>query len=131
MSEASRGGGQPAAAVWQPEIDELAHRQALAAEMGGVERVARQRAAGKLTIRDRLSLVCDPGSFHEVGSTSGVGSYDEAGRLVSFLPANLLCGVAEINGRPALRSPLSGALERAGFRVEPGALVLERADAPG
>ena len=103
MSEASPG-GQPAAAVWQPEIDELAHRQALAAEMGGEERVARQRAAGKLTIRDRLAAVCDAGSFHEVGSTSGVGSYDAAGRLVGFLPANLVCGVAEINGRPCVIS---------------------------
>jgi ATP-dependent Lhr-like helicase len=33
--------------------------------------------------------------------------------------------IAEINGRPALRSPHAGALERVGFRLEPNALVLD------
>jgi acetyl-CoA carboxylase carboxyltransferase component len=89
---------------WHPEIEELHQRQALAAEMGGEERVARQKAAGKLTIRERFDAICDKGSFHEVGSTSGVGTYDDDGRLVSFLPANFLCGVAEIDGRPCVVS---------------------------
>src|SRR5688572_8891923 len=49
-----RGGGvsgdreESAAMTWQAEIDELHHRQGLAHQMGGEERVARQRAAGKL-----------------------------------------------------------------------------------
>jgi len=89
---------------WQAEVDELHERRRLAAEMGGAERVERQRAAGKLTIRDRLDAVCDEGSFHEIGSTSGVGTYDEEGRLLSFMPANLVCGVAEIDGRPVVIS---------------------------
>lgn len=38
--------------TWQPELDELAHRAVLAAELGGPERVARQRAAGRLTVRE-------------------------------------------------------------------------------
>ena len=66
--------------TWQPEIDELRERQRLAAMMGGEERVARQKAAGKLTIRERFAVFCDPGSFHEVGSTAGVGGYDEDGK---------------------------------------------------
>ena len=45
-----------ALAVWQPEIDELHRRRALAAEMGGTERVARQKAAGKLTIRWTIAV---------------------------------------------------------------------------
>jgi acetyl-CoA carboxylase carboxyltransferase component len=89
---------------WQPEIDELHHRRALAGQMGGEERVARQKAAGKLTIRERLDAICDPGSFHEVGSTSGVGVYDDDGKLVSFLPANFVCGVADVEGRPCVVS---------------------------
>jgi acetyl-CoA carboxylase carboxyltransferase component len=89
---------------WLPEIEELHQRQALAAEMGGAERVARQRAAGKLTVRERFAAICDPGSFQEVGSTSGVGTYDEEGNLKSFMPANFLCGVAEIDGRPCVVS---------------------------
>ena len=72
--------------------------------MGGAERVARQRAAGKLTMRERFDAMCDPGTFQEIGSTSGVGSYDEDGHLVGFTPANLLCGVAEVDGRPCVVS---------------------------
>lgn len=90
--------------TWQPEIDELHRRRALAAEMGGPERVERQRAAGKLTIRERLDAVCDAGSFHEVGALSGVGQYDDDGNLVGFTPANFLCGMAEIDGRPVVVS---------------------------
>jgi acetyl-CoA carboxylase carboxyltransferase component len=89
---------------WQPEIDELHERQRLAAEMGGAERVARQKAAGKLTIRERFDAFADPGSFAEVGSTAGVGTYDDEGRLVSFIPANFLCGTAEVDGRPVIVS---------------------------
>ncbi len=33
--------------------------------------------------------------------------------------------VAEVNGRPALRSTFAGELERAGLRVEPGGLILD------
>ena len=90
--------------TWQPEIDELRERQRLAAEMGGAERVARQKAAGKLNIRQRLEVFCDKGTFAEVGSTAGVGTYDDEGRLVSFIPANFVCGMAEINGRPVMVS---------------------------
>ncbi len=53
--------------VWQAEIDELAYRKSLAAEMGGAERVGRQHEFGKLTIRERFDAFADPGSFEEVG----------------------------------------------------------------
>src|SRR4029450_6541900 len=33
---------------------------------GGVERLERQHAAGKLTARERIELLFDPGSFEEV-----------------------------------------------------------------
>lgn len=84
---------------WQPEVDELHQRQALARLMGGEERVARQHTAGKLTVRERFDAICDPGSFEEVGSTSGVGRYDEHGNLIEFTAANLLCGIATVDGR--------------------------------
>jgi acetyl-CoA carboxylase carboxyltransferase component len=90
--------------VWQAEIDELHRRRALAEEMGGAERVDRQRAAGKLTIRERLAAMCDDGTFQEVGALSGVGQYDDDGNLTGFTPANLLCGVAEVDGRPVVVS---------------------------
>ncbi len=96
--------GMNAPHTWQPEIDELAHRKALAANMGGAERVERQRAAGKMTVRDRVAEFSDPGSFNEVGAVSGVGSYDDEGNLTSFTPANFVFGIAEVDGRPVVVS---------------------------
>jgi len=40
--------------------------RARSAEGGGAERVAKQHAEGKLTARERLDLLLDPGSFFEV-----------------------------------------------------------------
>ncbi len=90
--------------TWQPEIDELRERQALAAKMGGEERVARQLAAGKMTVRDRFDAICDPGTFDEIGSVAGVGQYDADGARTGFMAANFLCGIAEIDGRPVVVS---------------------------
>src|SRR4051794_17577945 len=49
--------------------DALARLEALerrAEEGGGAERVARQHKAGKLTARERIELLCDPGTFTEI-----------------------------------------------------------------
>jgi acetyl-CoA carboxylase carboxyltransferase component len=48
-------------------IDELRRRKDRAMKMGGPERIARLKAQGKLTARQRLDLLLDPGSFKEVG----------------------------------------------------------------
>jgi acetyl-CoA carboxylase carboxyltransferase component len=90
--------------TWQPEIDELRHREALAAAMGGPDKVARQHEFGKLTIRERVDAVTDAGSFHEIGKTAGVATYDDDGRLVAFTASNFVFGTAEIDGRPVVVS---------------------------
>ena len=46
-----------------PEIEEICRRREAALAMGGPQKVARQRAAGKLTVRERIDLLADPGSF--------------------------------------------------------------------
>jgi acetyl-CoA carboxylase carboxyltransferase component len=38
---------------WEPELEELRRREELARRMGGPERVARQHASGRLTVRER------------------------------------------------------------------------------
>ena len=53
---------------WKPESDEIERRKELAQEMGGAEAVSRQHARGRLTIRQRLERLADPGTFHEEGS---------------------------------------------------------------
>ena len=49
-----------------PRIEELRALRARAQQGGGAERIARQKAKGKLTARERVALLLDPGSFHEL-----------------------------------------------------------------
>ena len=84
---------------WEPELEELRRREALAREMGGDERVARQHAAGRLTVRERIERLLDSGSFHESGALAGRADNDAEGDLTGFLPANTVVGQGRIAGR--------------------------------
>ena len=88
--------------TWQPEIDELKAREKLAYEMGGAEKIDRQRRGGKLTVRERIAQLLDPDSFHEVGAIAGKARYDDNGKLVEFTPANFVMGRGRIDGRPVV-----------------------------
>lgn len=83
--------------MWEPELAELERRKELAARMGGEERVARQHATGRLTIRERIAALTD--SWREVGGLTGRAEYGEAGALKDFTPANVIIGKAVISGR--------------------------------
>src|SRR3954469_13745653 len=87
---------------WEPEIAELRRREELARQMGGAERVERQRASGRMTVRERIERLFDRDSFRETGALAGRGSYDEHGDLEDFLPANCVVGRGKIDGRPAV-----------------------------
>src|SRR3954463_4955822 len=87
---------------WEPEVAELRRREELARRMGGTERVERQRATGRLTVRERIELLFDPGTFHETGMLAGKGTYDADGELTDFLPANVVVGQGRIDGRRAV-----------------------------
>jgi len=89
---------------WKPEIEELRHREALAREMGGAEKVERQHSFGKLTIRERIAAIADKGTFHEQGMIAGVGEYDKEGNLVDLTPSNFVFGAAKIDSRPVILS---------------------------
>lgn len=84
---------------WKDEIDELRKRQALTRAMGGPDKLERQRAAGRLNVRERIALLSDEGSFREIGSISGTASYDEDGKLTGLMPANCVFGRAKVRGR--------------------------------
>ena len=49
------------------QLDTLKERRRKAAEMGGGERVARQKESGKLTARERIDALLDKGTFREMG----------------------------------------------------------------
>ncbi|WP_374571230.1 acyl-CoA carboxylase subunit beta [Phenylobacterium sp.] len=84
---------------WDAEIAELRRLQALAGEMGGADKVAVQHAKGKLTVRERIAALLDPGSFREIGSITGMATYGPDGRAERFTPANSLFGRGRIDGR--------------------------------
>ncbi len=86
--------------TWQNEIDELNLKRSLAMRMGGDEGLARQRAQGRLTVRERIDALLDAGSFQELQSTTGEVEYNEQGELVSFRPANVISGYGQLDGRP-------------------------------
>ena len=66
---------------WQSEMDELRRRESMAEELGGAERVKRQHDGGRMTIRERIAKLTDPGSFREVGKIAGKATYDGANEL--------------------------------------------------
>ena len=90
--------------TWAKELEELRQREALAEQMGGAEKVARQHSRGKMDARARLAALCDPSSFREIGKIAGKGHYDENGDLTGVTPAPFLFGKATINGRPVVAS---------------------------
>jgi len=87
---------------WNKELEELRRRQALAQELGGAERVQRHKHGGKLTVRERIDALLDPGSFREVGSIAGKAGYDDAGNITAFTPAQLVMGRGTLDGKPVV-----------------------------
>ena len=83
---------------WGPEVEEIGRRRELALGMGGPDKIRRQTAAGRLTVRERIARLADPGSFAEIGALTGFGQYDADGRLVAMTPANFVAGTATIGG---------------------------------
>lgn len=83
---------------WQPEVDEIERRRRLALEMGGDEAIGKQHERGRLTVRERIERIADPGSFIEEGRQAGAAEVDEEGRVVAFTPANYVVGFADVGG---------------------------------
>jgi acetyl-CoA carboxylase carboxyltransferase component len=84
---------------WEPEVEEIRKRRALARAQGGAEGIERQHSYGKLTIRERIDQLLDPGSFREHGRMAGSAFLDEDGEVESFSPANYVIGLGKIDGR--------------------------------
>src|SRR5215813_2843900 len=87
---------------WKSEMDELRRREEFAEQLGGAERVARQHAGGRYTIRERIDKLVDPGSFHEIGKIAGRAHYDAANDLKKLVPSNFIFGRARLDGRPVV-----------------------------
>ena len=76
--------------TWEEDLEEKKKRADYAKEMGGIERIAKHYTQGRLTVRERIDLLLDEGSFHETGEITGKVSYDEDGNLKDFIPSNFI-----------------------------------------
>lgn len=84
---------------WAKEVEEINKRRELASHQGGKESVERHHAKGKLTVRERVDMLVDEGSFQEHGTGAGFAEMDENGKIESFTPANYVIGLARVNGQ--------------------------------
>lgn len=83
-------------------VVDLEQRKAKAREMGGAQRVERQRGRNKLDARARVTALFDPGTFEELGGLAYAG-----GALPDEEPADkpspadgVITGIGEVHGRP-------------------------------
>lgn len=82
-----------------PRILELRQMRAQALQGGGEERIKKQKAKGKLTARERVELLLDPGTFNELEPF--ITSPDDELGLASekFLGDGVITGYGQIEGR--------------------------------
>jgi 3-methylcrotonyl-CoA carboxylase beta subunit len=67
-----------------PAADELARQEAELRLGGGAKAIERQHEKGRLTARERIAALCDPGAYLlELGLWAGHGMYAEWGGAVS------------------------------------------------
>lgn len=88
---------------WEPEVQELERRREMVRAMGGPEGIARQHANGKLTVRERIDILADPGSFREFMGLMGHATYDGI-ELKSFTPRASVEGFCRLDGRKVVFS---------------------------
>ena len=82
-------------ATMRERVAELEARRAKVREMGGPEKVAKHHERGKLTARERMTLLFDGGEFVEIGIHG-----TEMGPGAQAVPADaVVCGWGKINGR--------------------------------
>src|SRR3972149_1674897 len=82
-------------------VEELRALRRKALEMGGAEAVAKQHAEGKLTVRERLDLLFDGGTFTELGVLATHANVSPAMRGKETPAAGVGTGFGQIKGRLA------------------------------
>ena len=81
-------------------LETMRQRYAAARKGGGDDRVAKQHAAGKLTARERIETLLDPGSFEELDALV-VHRSNDFGMETQLIPGDgVVTGHGRIDGRP-------------------------------
>src|SRR5437867_5516737 len=98
MTRAAFGGPM----VGDERVDELRRRKTLAKEGGGKDRVQAQHAKGKLTARERVELLLDPGSFVETDAFVEHRTTEFGMDAKRILGDGVVTGHGTIDGRTVL-----------------------------
>jgi acetyl-CoA carboxylase carboxyltransferase component len=106
---------------WHDEVEHIVRARQLAQEMGGPARIQRQHDAGKLTARERIGLLLDPGSFEEIGVLADHVSRREALADYSAPADGVVTGMGSVAGRTTFVlaedfTTLGGSVGRTGMR---------------
>ena len=81
------------------KLELLKQKRAEIEQMGGEERVAKQHAKGKLTARERITLLFDDGSFREIDMFVKHRAISLGMDKVDVPSDGVICGHGTINGR--------------------------------
>jgi 3-methylcrotonyl-CoA carboxylase beta subunit len=77
-------------------VSQMRNEEEKIREGGGAKAIESQHSKGRLTARERISLLTDPGSFFEIGSFAAYGMYEEWGGAPS---AGVITGLGRIHTR--------------------------------
>ncbi len=83
---------------WELDVEELERQSELARQMGGEAGVAFQHGRGKLTVRERIELLVDPGSLQEIGTIAGTATWS-GDQVETLKPSNTVIGTGRVAGR--------------------------------
>ncbi len=83
-----------------PRIEELHRRRQKVNEAGGADRLARQRARGKWTARERIDALLDPLTFQELDRFALPLGGDRSANLEQFPGDGVITGYGQIDSRP-------------------------------
>jgi 3-methylcrotonyl-CoA carboxylase beta subunit len=82
---------------WRGEVERLREEEEVIRQGGGLKAQDKQRAQGKMTARERVEALCDPGApFLELGLWVAYGFYEEFGGAPA---AGVVIGIGRIHGR--------------------------------
>jgi acetyl-CoA carboxylase carboxyltransferase component len=79
------------------KVEDLKRRREESSAMGGPEKIARQHAKGKMTARERIDFLLDPGTFYEYGLLASHQGHRPGDKVT---PADAcITGIGSIDGR--------------------------------
>lgn len=85
--------------IWDEKLNELDERRQKAYGGGGEARIEKQHNSGKLTARERLEILFDPGTFEEINTLMESRSRD-FGMSKKRMPGDgVVTGFGKVNGR--------------------------------